>query len=306
MTATIITGTTSPKSANEYLYDQPGVVRRNLSLLPCDDGNFLPNFSLIGSYKSGSAQQLDAVGSYDPSFISLENMMSGVLTFDAIAAVESGSIFDDLIGPSPELGKIHLRPKNLNDRGLSIYQRTRDASSNEVVMFDVSNLFFGGRIMPKSFSVMDSNITSSDGKVKVTLKDDGFGALYRSDSNTNIATWAQIGNVLYEDGFAVLKSPTVPFFGLNGYTMNFRGEQEIHVMKVNVVALPATLNSSSNATYAPLSASFSADDEDQKFVYITNVNLHDENLNIVMKAQLTQPIIKRSRSKFLFRLRHDY
>lgn len=308
LTATILTGTTEAKSANNFLYDQAPIVKRNLTILPCDDGNFIPNFSLLGTYVGGNANQLDAVGAYDPSFISLENMMSGVLTYDALTSVDSGSMFDSLMGPSPEAGKVHARPPGTSSRsrGLTIYQRTRDASSNEVAMFDISNLFYGGRIMPGSFTVSDSNITGSDGKIRITFKDDGRGGLYRADARTPHATWASVGNVLYEDGFAVIKTPEIPFFGRSGYVVNFRGEQEVHVMKVNVLALPATLNSSSNATYVPLSASFSANDDDQRYVYITNVNLHDENLNVVMKAQLAQPIIKRSRSKFLFRIRHDW
>ncbi len=308
LTATILTGTTEAKSANNFLYDQASIVKRNLTVLPCDDGNFVPNFSLLGGFTAGNVSQRDAVGSSDPSFISLENMMSGVLTYDALTSVDSGSLFDGMLGPSPEAGKVNKRPPGTSSRsrGLTIYQRTRDASSNEVAMFDISNLFYGGRIMPGSFSLLDSDITGSDGKVKITLHDDGMGGLYRADARTSHATWANIGNVLYEDGFAVLKTPEIPFFGKSGYKVDFRGEQEVHVMKVNVLALPATLNSSSNATYVPLSASFSANDDDQRFVYITNVNLHDENLNIVMKAQLAQPIIKRSRSKFVFRLRHDF
>lgn len=307
LTATILTGTTTARSANDYLYDQPTVVKRNLTILPCDDGNFLPNFFLLGNHSSGSSKQRDAVGAFDPSFISLENMLSGVMLYDALVSVDSGSLFDSMIGAGPENGKVNIRPRRgTRDRGLTIYQRTRDASSNEVAMFDISNLFYGGRIMPGSFTLSDSNVTGSDSKISITLKDDGFGGLYRADSFTPHATWSHIGNVLYEDGFAVVKTPEIPFFGKSGYTVDFRGEQEIHVLKVNVMALPATLNSSSNPTYVPISASFAPNDDDQKFVYITNVNLHDENLNVVMKAQLTQPIVKRSRTKLLFRLRHDF
>lgn len=307
LTASILDGTTTARSANDYLYDQPSVVKRNLTILPCDDGNFVPNFSLLRTHLAQNETQEDVVGYRDASFISLENMLNGVITYDALASIDSGSLFDGMLGPSPEGGKVNIRPKSTTrERGLTIYQRTRDDSSNEVVMFDISNLFYGSRIMPESFTLRDSNITGSDSKIRITLKDDGIGGLYRADADTAHATWANIGNVLYEDGFAVLKTPEIPFFGKSGYEVSLRGEQEIHVFKVNVLALPSTLNSSSNATYTPLSASFAADDDDQKFVYITNVNLHDENLNVVMKAQMAQPVIKRARNKILFRLRHDF
>jgi hypothetical protein len=307
LTATILTGTTTAQSANDYLYSQPPVVKRNLTILPCDDGNFVPNFFLLKTHLTGNETHEDVVGYKDQSFISLEDMLNGVISYDALSSVDSGSFFDGMMGPSPEGGKVNLRPKSTTrERGLTIFQRTRDASSNEVAMFDISNLFYGSRIMPESFTMIDSNLTGSDSKIQITLKDDGFGGLYRADSETPHATWSNIGNLLYEDGFAVVKTPELPFFGKSGYSINFRGEQEIHVFKVNVLALPSTLNSSSNATYIPLSASFSPNDDDQKFVYITNVNLHDENLNVVMKAQLAQPIIKKARNKIMFRLRHDF
>lgn len=306
LTASTSSGTSILQSANDYLYSQPSVVKRNLTILPCDDGNFLPNFLLLHTFMSGNETQEDVVGYRDPSFISLENMLNGVITYNALSTVDSGSLFDDMLGPSPE--KVNIRPKNsqTRERGLSIYQRTRDDSSNEVVMFDISNLFYGSKIMPGSFTMSDTNLTGSDSKISIRLKDNGFGSLYRADSETPHATWSSIGNVLYEDGFALVKTPEIPFFGINGYELDFRGEQEVHVFKANVLALPSTLNSSSNPTYSLMSASFSPDDDDQKFVYITNINLHDENLNVVMKAQLAQPIIKKARSKILFRLRYDW
>lgn len=307
LTMSVLTTTTSEFSANDYLYSSPSVVKRNLTILPCDDGAFVPNFGVLGTFLSGSDRMLDPVGAFDPSIVTLDNLLSGVLTYDALLETDSGSLFDAIVGPSPEPGFIHLKGRtNTPDRTLTIYQRTRDASSNEVTMFNVRSLFYGSRIDPGSFSVTDTAVSASDGKIKITLSDDGYGNLFRSDADGPHPTWSTVGNVLYEDGLVVVKTPLVPFFGKDQFSMAFRGEQEVNVMKVNVLASPSTLNSSSNVTYVPVSASFSVDDDDQKFVYITGINLHDRDLNVVMKAQLAQPVIKRSRGKILFRLRYDF
>ena len=105
------------------------------------------------------------------------------------------------------------------------------------------------------------------------------------------------------------KSPHINFFGKDQYEMSFRGEYSMHSSKYSLLAPSGLLNSSSNPSYAPLrniiSASIDPIDNDL-FVYITNINLHDENLNVVAKASLAQPIIKREPEKILFKLGFDY
>jgi hypothetical protein len=80
------------------------------------------------------------------------------------------------------------------------------------------------------------------------------------------------------------------------YEMKFKGEQQMHTSKYEILAPNGLLNSSSNPTYArvanAISASLDPTDTD-KFVYISNINFHDENLNVVAKAQLAQPVLKR-------------
>jgi hypothetical protein len=42
------------------------------------------------------------------------------------------------------------------------------------------------------------------------------------------------------------------------------------------------------------------------FVYISGLNFHDENMNVVAKARLAQPIIKREGDKILFKVALDF
>jgi hypothetical protein len=46
-------------------------------------------------------------------------------------------------------------------------------------------------------------------------------------------------------------------------------------------------------------------DPDKQFVYISNINLHDENFNVIMKTQLAQPIMKREGDRISFKLKYD-
>jgi hypothetical protein len=306
LTASQITTTANPKSANEFLYDNEDVKKRNVTVLPCDNGLFIPNFDLL---KSGTIVNIPGTGSIlskyvndlghlDLSLISLNNMVSTSSLRPGLI-FQSGSIFDEIVGASPEDPGID--PGEI----LTIYQRTRDSSSNEVVFFDISNIFYGNRINPGSFKISDSEISGTD-KVSITIRDNAYGNLYRADALTEHAKWNSVGNLLYNDGIAVIKSPNIPFFGKEQFDMEFEGEQTIHVMKISAEAAAGLVNSSSNPDFKLISASLDANDTDTQFVYITNIDWLDDNLNVIMKTNLSQPIKKRSGDKLLIKAKMDF
>jgi len=66
------------------------------------------------------------------------------------------------------------------------------------------------------------------------------------------------------------------------------------------------INSSSNPAYLPVSSSLDFNDTDPQFVYITGVQIHDENLNVVMRANLAQPLKKRNSDEYLIKLKVDF
>lgn len=331
MSGTAIDYTTQAKEANEFLYDDSFVRVRNLFILPCDDGVFSPNYNLITS--SVSNKYFDVFKRFDPSVISLENLLStsSILFGSTHDAEHDETFIEQLIGFSPEYpglqpGSAVVNKKNEIEniistdensygpgvqRGvpLTIYQRTKDSSSNQVTIFDISNLYYGSKILPGTFKITDSNMTGSGGSVSITLKDDGFGNMYRADSFTPHSTWNSVGNIFYNEGIVLIKSPHLYFFGKNQYEMSFKGEYQLHTSKYEILAPSGLLNSSSNPSFARaenfLSASADIDDND-KFVYISNVNLHDENLNVVAKAVLAQPVIKREGEKLLFKIAFDF
>ena len=299
LTASEINNTTSALSCNTFLYQNEAVRKRNLTILPCDDGTFYPNYDMITDFSTASLRFHDDLGAFDKSFISLDHLVPSSSLVETITA-DSGSMFEKITGPSPE--NLGLEQGQV----LTIYQRTRDPSSNEVVFFDISNMFYGNKILPGSFSITDSGISGSAGKVSITLKDDGAGNLYRADCFTTQSQWNNVGNIFYNEGIVLIKSPMVPFFGQDQFEMTFKGEQNIHTMRINVIAPANQLNSSSNPSYRLVSASLASNVDDQKFVYLTGLNFHDDNLNVVLKTQLAQPLMKRVSEKFLVRVKVDF
>jgi len=307
LSGTQITGPTQALSANQFTYATGSLRKRNVTVLPNDNGLFIPDFSLLASGASDVCPQsgcahdkyVNDLGNLDYSLITLNNMIPTSTLFDGLI-FDSGSFFETMAGANPEA--VGIAPGAVH----TVYQRTRDNSSNEVVFFDISNILYGNKIDPGTFIATDSNITGTNGKVSITIRDNSNGGLYRADSKTKHATWNNIGNIFYNEGLAVVKTPNIPFFGKDKYEISLAGEQNIHMMRIHVPARAGEFNSSSNPSYIPVSASNLAHETDAKFVYITGLNFHDDNLNVIMKTRFAQPIIKRDSDKLLFRTKVDF
>lgn len=324
MTASAIATTTEVREANQFLYDQSFVRRRNSFILPCDDGLFVPAFELIAS-ESMRTNSVDDLGTEELSFIHLDNMLLTQSLLFGSDFDEDTTFADESIGYTPEQpglspGKASLNQARLVDAAvasgtfdagvqdnapLTIFQRTRDPSSNQVTFFDVSNLFYGKRIYPGSLTLSETTSTGSGDSYGMTLKDDGRGTLYAANCLTSASTWNSVGTVFYDEGIIAIKSPHLYFFGKEGYTLTFKGEQNIHVMSFEVTAPANHLNSSSNLNYQKVPPSPFPNDPETEFVYISGINFHDDNLNVVMKTQLAQPIMKRPGQKIRFRVKVD-
>ena len=284
--------------------------------MPCDDGNYAPNFSIVetGSIpralvKSGSlfyhyTNDLDYV---DLSMIKLRELIpsQSFPTFPEEVAYSTITTItklnqENLSFATPEIPKGDSYPIPF------LYGRTLDNSSNEVSIFDIGKLFYGEKIYPGTLKISDSMLTGSGGQIGATLKDDGYGNLYRADSSTPHATWNSVGNVFYDEGIVVVKSPNIPLFGKKEFEISFKGQREVHAMKVHVIAPAASLNSSSNPSYIPVSASLNANETNAEFVAITGINFHDDNLNVIMKTKFAQPVVKRTDDRVMFKSKLDF
>ena len=316
LTGTKPIGLPDGADANGALYAVPEVRYRNLFLLPCDDGNYIPNFAIVetGSIprvpvKSGSlfyhyTNDLDYV---DLSMIKLRELIPSQSFSSFADPLEYSSIRtitrlkqENVQFATPEI------PKGDSFEIPFLYGRTLDNSSNEVSIFDIGKLFYGEKIYPGTLKISDSMLTGSGGQIGITIKDDGFGNLYRADANTRHATWNSVGNIFYDEGILVIKSPNIPLFGKEEFEISFKGQREVHAMKVHVIAPGAALNSSSNPSYVPASASLNANEINPSFVAITGINFHDDNLNVIMKTKFAQPVIKRTDDRVMFKSKLDF
>lgn len=339
LSGSAIANTTDALEANTFLYSSGLVAKRNLSILPCDDGNFDPNYELL-THERLKNKFIDCSGRFDISNINLDNLLSSASLlagglgqynpdsttyqdfskelhgFDeeypgmppGSAAANYYTYLNQLISVIPD-GDDALFDRGVQ-RGvpLTIFNRLQDPSSNQVTFFNISDIFYGRRIFPGSFTLKDANISGSFGKVSITLKDDGFGGIYRDDSLTTTAANNYVGNIFYDEGIVVIKNPHLYFFGKNQYEMSFKGVNNVYTSKYEIVAPAGMLNSSSNATYlespTQIQASSSPTDKDV-FVYISGMYFHDENMNVVAKVKLAQPIIKRENDRILFKCTLD-
>ena len=182
----------------------------------------------------------------------------------------------------------------------------KDVSSNEVTIFDISQLYFGNAIKDNSFSIIDTNLSGSDGKVKIRLKDNGKGSLYRADSLTKHAKWNNVGDIINEEGIVNILSPHLIQYCKDKTSISFKGEQTLHTMILNVPTIKEYFNSSSNNTFIANPPSTASNENHLTTQYITAVNIHDNNFNIIMKAHFSQPIVKTEEDEFIIRLKQDF
>jgi hypothetical protein len=301
------------QEANTLLYATGSFIKRNLTVLPCDNGKTRPDYSILTSgtfvyqpnESSNYSKAVNDLGNFDLSLVSLLNLLPTSSLYPGLISSDAGlpsSISSQTEGAGPD----NLNGSTPSGDVLTIFQRQRDNSSNSVVFFDTSNLFYGGKIHPTSLEIIDTSMTGSEGQVKITLHDNGAGGIYRADALTPHAKWAGVGTVLYDEGLAVIKSPLIFLFGKDQFEISMRGERPVHVMEIAVPCPSGQINSSSNPTFMALAASDDPDERSVGPVIITGINLHDDNLNVVARAVLAQPIIKRSEDRYLFRIKMDW
>ena len=304
LSGSTIDTSTGWQSCNHFLFTTGSVRKRNLTILPCDNGKFSQNFKLLEqAVTSSSALSLfvDDQGTRRLSLISLNNLLpTGSIGEGLLGAEKAGSISSALAGPTPD------DPSIPAGSILTIYNRTRDPSSNEVSFFDASNLFYGNKIDPGSYVLSDPVITGSAGRVQITMKDNHRGNLYRCDATGSHATWSTVGTLMYEEGLAVVKTPVIPRFGRDRFEVSLTGQQNIHHLRMSVPAEEGNLDLSANPTFQSLAPSGLTADSLSDFTYITNVNFLDENLNVILKSNFSQAIVKRVDDRFVVRVKLDF
>jgi len=320
LTCSAITTSTQTYSADAFLLDIGSNKlmhrARGMFVLPCDNGKFHPGWSLLQSGTITTTPTADSpmsrfvndLGHLNYSVVSLLDMIPTGSIFEGLMQVNSdgsdntskNGLLQQIMGSSPENAGVDP------GSGYTILQRTRDNSSNLVVFFDASNLFYGNRVEPNSFKLSETNLSGTSDSLSMRFMDNGNGGLYRADANSIHATFSRVGDVLYEEGIAGIMHPCIPFFGKNSFSTEMKGDQNIHVYEVNVPALAGTLNSSSNPAYIPGAKDDYASSYEGPAVGISSILFHDGNFNVVARTTLSQPILKTEFDKYLFRVKFDF
>ena len=174
-------------------------------------------------------------------------------------------------------------------------------------IIDIPVNYFNSKIQKKSFRINDKKISNISSNLNITLKDDGYGILYRSDCLTKQADWNYVGNIIYSKGLCIINNICLNDILDNELECNFSSESSVHVQEINIPLDYDEINFSQNNSYdSALRKNELAVNSEDSFVYITDVFLHDENFNIISKSKIVRPIPKSDDDRFLIRLKMDY
>jgi len=191
---------------------------------------------------------------------------------------------------------------------LPYYDFNKTKKSMFSVLFDIPTAYTNNKIVKGSLELKDQNFINSESTFNsITLKDNYNGGIYRADCLTKHATWNTVGNCFYGEGIVCINNPFLYYFGKNNFSFNFSCESNMFIHQTDVIIPENQFNKSVNKTYdSNLRMDESSFNSDESFVYVSDVNLHDENLNIVAKAKLAHPIPKKNTDNILIRLKMDY
>ena len=326
---------TSTHETTSSFFKYMGHQKRNSFILPCDNGNFYPDYNLLTyegneKYYKNTAKMInlkdfsDSNSFYDSRLMFVDEAYKTADHFPIpVRGTTTQQEYDgryhegDLASFTEPLevvpGKKRWRlefnmptTKILNPSTSPGFDNI-DLISNMVSVITIPQLYYGDKIEPGTVTIK-SNLVSSGTMTgsNVILKDDGQGNLYRAQTSGSVAKWNSVGDIYYNEGLIFIQSPNLYHVGEFDIDIEFKGRNYANVMEINVPCPRGLINSSSNPNYMKLKPSNSSNEKEEEFVYISTVYLHDENLNVVGKAKLAQPIIKRPNSKYLFRLRVDF
>ncbi len=313
--------------ATEALYLRPQNRKRNLSILPSDNGTHRPQFtkldSRISTLTNGSSEKyfINDQGYPATGRVSIRNMIDMKQQYNQVLSEDlnttnTDGISEALLPPvdiqvSSDGGtvvtlaasKVYGQQSNID---LVVLNRTKDTDSNEITFFDISNMFYGDLIKRESFVLRDPYVTGSAGKMQLSFRDNGMGELYRCDASGSHPTWSAVGNIIYEEGMVCLMNPTIPPFGMQQFNVDFRGDRNIHMLEMRIPISADEAVSSSNPTFSNLRPTNLPADAESTCNLITNMFIHDENLNVVGKVNLSRPIVRKENDRYVFRFKMDF
>lgn len=307
--------------------DTLGHQARNCFILPCDNGNFRADYKTL--YHPTGSKYLSNNGFY----VSTKNIGdvsdvydTGLFFIDDVFA-QRGSFLSPAEGSSSTqqgdtrynsgIDLFSVVDEDPTDTDIPDFQIPSADDQNFARAFDESDfvgplttvvtvpqLYYGRRIKPGSLKL--SSYLYNGNQARIELRDNGYGSLYRHQTSGSIANWNKVGDVYYGEGLIYIRHPSLYAFSDSNMEIEFKSESEINVFEASIPCQSAQFNSSSNPNYNKLKPSANDNESADEFVYVSTIYLHDDNLNVVGKAKLAQPVIKRPENKYLFRVKLDY
>tara|TARA_B100001250_G_C19791398_1_gene786673 strand:+ start:4 stop:1449 length:1446 start_codon:yes stop_codon:yes gene_type:complete len=165
----------------------------------------------------------------------------------------------------------------------------------------IPQIYYGNQIYPGSI-IMSGQINKFE--KTITIKDQA-GILYRTNS-TGTKLLAKVGEVDYWTGTICIYSPYLAMLTLIDIDIQFKGLKNLHVLQLDIPCSTGIANTSQKKSYKSLLPSTNSNESEGGFTYISTINLHDENLNVVGKINLAQPIAKREADSIIFRAKLDF
>ena len=248
--------------ANDLL-ESPKMLKRNLTVLPCDNGKFVPNWNLCSLLTASQSDDSNITYPFSTNYNDMYIKNYPIPTFanpkpnspdvdyssinlDKFYIARSNKLvydnkyfnfideLDSFASPKyPNNTSLYIVNDGLGSRPLYYIGEVLSSSrSQNCCLFDMSNIFYGNQTKRGSMLLIDSNITGSESVFNITLKDDGYGSLYRADAKTEHATFNNVGNVFYNEGVMLVKSPLLYNFGKDKFDIQFSGTVDINTRTV--------------------------------------------------------------------------
>jgi len=181
--------------------------------------------------------------------------------------------------------------------------------------------YVGEGIVRKSLKITDNTFFDDRGK-NILIEDDGYGNLYStnahiSQSNNHASSSENyIGNVFYDNGIIAITT-TGSFSASMGYgsslqnfTASFESMKNIHTRIYNLKLNANEFNMTNNLSIRNpddmtlVNPTISASNDWKP--YVNSIGLYDSNRNLVMTANLSQPIEKRDDIDLIFQIGIDF
>ena len=270
----------------------------NSMIIPSDCEKFVSKYDLVGD---------NAHVYIEKDYLSL--LGSGVGSTESDAEV--GRFFDDeifaiqdvLIKIDPRLRRFRGSVAQFGTESLVSENKLspQDFLSPLSTVITVPQIYYGNRISPDSIEL---KFTLNEEGKQITIVD-YEGTLYRKDEGIDTIC-SKVGHVDYGNGILCVFSPLLTSLGLQDFDLKFKGEKNLHVMQLDIPCSSGVANKSQHPSYKKLRPSANANETDSNLTYISSIYLHDENLNVIGKVNLAQPVQKREEDSFIFRVKVDF